>query len=147
MKSKMIPWSSIAVLVCCMALPAMAAQETESQEPAPNPNGPGYHTRHDTAERWRKLDKDGDGIPYRTVPGNRNPMSSYFTRGTGHDENARYTEDSGIFQKNMERLKKKFDGARELVPAPKLRTTKGATIFLLRSPATKVTVFQCPCGT
>jgi 2-oxoglutarate ferredoxin oxidoreductase subunit alpha len=42
----------------------------------------------------RYLDKDGDGIPYRTFPGNKHPLSSYFTRGTGHDEYAKYTEDS-----------------------------------------------------
>ena len=42
----------------------------------------------------RYLDVDGDGIPYRTLPGNRHPAAAYFTRGTGHDENARYTEDS-----------------------------------------------------
>ena len=64
----------------------------------------------------RYLDKDGDGIPYRTIPGNKHPLSSYFTRGTGHDEHARYTEDSSVFLKNMERLKKKFETAKEYLP-------------------------------
>jgi Ca2+-binding EF-hand superfamily protein len=61
MTRKMIPWSGITVLVCCMAVPAMAAQGTESQESGPKPNGPSHHTRHDAEERWKKLDKDGDG--------------------------------------------------------------------------------------
>lgn len=90
----------------------------------------------------RYLDKDGDGIPYRTVPGNKNPMSSYFTRGTGHDENARYTEDSGVFRENMERLKRKFDGARNLLPAPEVRLTKGATIGILAYGSTEPAIIE-----
>jgi 2-oxoglutarate ferredoxin oxidoreductase subunit alpha len=66
----------------------------------------------------RYLDKDDDGIPYRTLPGNTHPLSSYFTRGTGHDEYANYTEDSETFQRNMLRLKKKFVTARQYVPKP-----------------------------
>ncbi|HRK91320.1 MAG TPA: 2-oxoacid:acceptor oxidoreductase family protein, partial [Anaerolineales bacterium] len=54
----------------------------------------------------RYLDKDGDGIPYRTLPGNKHPMSAYFTRGTGHDEYAKYTEDSATYMRVMERLRK-----------------------------------------
>jgi 2-oxoglutarate ferredoxin oxidoreductase subunit alpha len=76
----------------------------------------------------RYLDKDGDGVPYRTVPGNRHPTSSYFTRGTGHDENARYTEDSSMWLKNMERLKKKYETARKYVPAPVLYTRPAAKV-------------------
>jgi len=90
----------------------------------------------------RYRDKDGDGIPYRTVPGNKHPMSAYFTRGTGHDENARYTEDSGIFQKNMERLKKKYEGARKLVPAPKIQKTKGATIGIVAYGSTEPAILE-----
>ena len=90
----------------------------------------------------RYLDKDGDGIPYRTVPGNKNPMSAYFTRGTGHDENARYTEDSGIFAKNMERLKRKFEGARNLVPSPEFHTTRGATIGIVAYGSTEPAILE-----
>jgi 2-oxoglutarate ferredoxin oxidoreductase subunit alpha len=90
----------------------------------------------------RYLDKDGDGIPYRTVPGNKNPLSSYFTRGTGHDEYARYTEDSGTFQKNMERLKKKFDGARSLLPAPEVQLVKGATIGIVGYGSTEPAIVE-----
>jgi 2-oxoglutarate/2-oxoacid ferredoxin oxidoreductase subunit alpha len=79
----------------------------------------------------RYLDKDGDGIPYRTVPGNRHPMSAYFTRGTGHDENARYTEDSGTWVQNMDRLKKKYELARKYMPKPVLHSKPGATIGVI----------------
>ena len=54
----------------------------------------------------RYLDVDGDGIPYRTLPGNRHPSAAYFTRGTGHDEYARYTEDSQTWLLLMDRLKR-----------------------------------------
>ena len=61
MKRKMIPWPGLAVLVCCLAMPAMAAQGTESQESGPKPNRRGYHTRPEAEERWKKLDQDNDG--------------------------------------------------------------------------------------
>jgi 2-oxoglutarate ferredoxin oxidoreductase subunit alpha len=68
---------------------------------------------------WRRyLDADGDGIPYRTVPGNRHPRSAYFTRGTGHDENARYTEDPVAWENLLIRLRRKYETAKGLVPAP-----------------------------
>jgi 2-oxoglutarate ferredoxin oxidoreductase subunit alpha len=66
----------------------------------------------------RYLDKDDDGITYRTLPGNKHPLASYFTRGTGHDEYAKYTEDAETFQRNMLRLKKKFVTARRHLPRP-----------------------------
>ena len=62
----------------------------------------------------RYLDKDNDAVPYRTVPGNRHPASGYFTRGTGHDEQARYTEDAAVWHRMMERLKKKYETARQV---------------------------------
>ncbi len=79
----------------------------------------------------RYLDKDGDGITYRTFPGNKHPMSSYFTRGTGHDEYAKYTEDAGTFHRNMDRLKKKFETAKQYVPKPVIHSTKSATIGIM----------------
>lgn len=84
------------------------------------------------AQKWgRYLDVDGDGIPYRTVPGNRNPESSYFARGTGHDEYAQYTEDSEDYVRGMERLQKKFETARTLVPKPVLKNMEGAEIGII----------------
>lgn len=54
----------------------------------------------------RYKDTDGDGIPYRTLPGNTHPLSAYFTRGTGHTPDARYSEEPDVWVANMERLKK-----------------------------------------
>jgi 2-oxoglutarate ferredoxin oxidoreductase subunit alpha len=79
----------------------------------------------------RYLDKDGDGIPYRTFPGNKHPMSSYFTRGTGHDEYARYTEDDGTFHRNMMRLKKKFITAKQYLPKPVVFSSNGAKAAII----------------
>lgn len=88
----------------------------------------------------RYMDKDGDGIAYRTVPGNRHPMSSYFTRGTGHDENARYSEEAPIWVQNMDRLKKKFETARKYVPAPVIYKTQGATIGIIAYGSTEAAI-------
>lgn len=85
-----------------------------------------------TNGQWaRYKDLDGDGIAYRTVPGNRHPAASYFTRGTGHDENARYSEDSEIWRKLLLRLKKKFNTARTYVPQPVVETAPGTQIAIL----------------
>lgn len=80
-------------------------------------------------ERYR--DVDGDGVPYRTLPGNRDPRSAYFTRGSGHDEAARYTESGEVYVRNMDRLRRKFESARALVPAPVLAETPGAEVGLI----------------
>ncbi len=88
----------------------------------------------------RYLDKDGDGIPYRTLPGNQNPFSSYFTRGTGHDEQARYTEDSATFVRNMERLKKKYESAKQYLPKPVVHETKGAKVGILAYGSTEAAI-------
>jgi 2-oxoglutarate ferredoxin oxidoreductase subunit alpha len=90
----------------------------------------------------RYLDKDGDAIPYRTVPGNKHPMSSYFTRGTGHDENARYTEDSSTWVRVMDRLKQKFETARQYMPAPVLHTNPGATVGVISFGSTESAVLE-----
>jgi 2-oxoglutarate ferredoxin oxidoreductase subunit alpha len=80
-------------------------------------------------ERWgRYLDVDGDGIPYRTIPGNRHPKSAYFARGTGHDEYAKYTEDSEAWEKNMERLIRKFETAWQYLPESDIREKKGSKL-------------------
>jgi 2-oxoglutarate ferredoxin oxidoreductase subunit alpha len=90
----------------------------------------------------RYLDKDGDGIPYRTLPGNKHPMGAYFTRGTGHDEHARYSEESHVWYNNMERLKKKHEHARNYVPAPVLHATQGATIGILAYGSTEAAILE-----
>ncbi|MEZ4988996.1 MAG: 2-oxoacid:acceptor oxidoreductase subunit alpha [Saprospiraceae bacterium] len=68
----------------------------------------------------RYLDVDGDGIPYRTIPGTHPTKGSYFTRGTSRDEYARYTEDGAAYVRNVDRLIKKWNTAKELVPAAEL---------------------------
>ncbi|MEY2819711.1 MAG: hypothetical protein RL275_3174 [Chloroflexota bacterium] len=90
----------------------------------------------------RYLDKDGDAIPYRTIPGNKHPLSSYFTRGTGHDEYAKYTEDSGVYIKNMERLAQKQITAKQYVPAPVLHEKKGASIGIIAFGSTENAIFE-----
>src|SRR5215467_13534739 len=66
----------------------------------------------------RYKDVDGDGIPYRTLPGNPHPSASYFTRGSGHNERGQYSERGDDYARNMERLARKFETARGFVPAP-----------------------------
>ena len=66
----------------------------------------------------RYKDLDGDAIPYRTVPGNLHEGSAYFTRGTGHDDYAHYSEEQQDWENNLLRLKRKVESARELIPQP-----------------------------
>lgn len=66
----------------------------------------------------RYADPDGDGIPYRTLPGTENDKAGYFTRGTGHDESAKYSEDAQIFEALLNRLNRKWDTAKTLMPTP-----------------------------
>ncbi|HTF94279.1 MAG TPA: 2-oxoacid:acceptor oxidoreductase subunit alpha [Verrucomicrobiae bacterium] len=73
----------------------------------------------------RYFDQDGDGIPYRTVPGNENRMASYFTRGSGHDADARYSEDEHDYKDILDRLRKKFETARKFVPKPIVEKERG----------------------
>jgi 2-oxoglutarate ferredoxin oxidoreductase subunit alpha len=79
----------------------------------------------------RYKDPDGTGISFRTMPGNKHPSAAWFGRGTGHDENARYTEDADTWENNMARLKKKYDTARTLVPKPVIKSAKGAKIGII----------------
>jgi 2-oxoglutarate ferredoxin oxidoreductase subunit alpha len=66
----------------------------------------------------RYLDVDGDGIPYRTYPGTHPTKGSFFTRGTSRDEYAAYTEDGAAYKRNVDRLLKKWETAKSMVPAP-----------------------------
>jgi 2-oxoglutarate/2-oxoacid ferredoxin oxidoreductase subunit alpha len=66
----------------------------------------------------RYRDVDGDGVGYRTLPGTAHPGAGYFTRGSGHDERAIYSEKPDVYVNNMERLAHKFETARRLVPGP-----------------------------
>lgn len=66
----------------------------------------------------RYLDVDGDGIPYRTIPGTHPTKGAFVTRGTSRDEYARYTEDAATYERNMDRLMVKWETAKKLVPEP-----------------------------
>jgi 2-oxoglutarate ferredoxin oxidoreductase subunit alpha len=73
-------------------------------------------------EKWgRYLDVDGDGICYRTIPGSHPTKGAYFTRGTSHNQYAAYTEESSDYEANMKRLLVKWETARGLIPAPKIK--------------------------
>ncbi len=78
-------------------------------------------------EEWgRYRDLDGDFIPYRTVPGNTHPNSAYFTRGTGHDEFAKYSEAPEVWRKNLNRIKNKIDSSKADIPEPVITKMRGA---------------------
>ena len=68
----------------------------------------------------RYKDVDGDGIGYRTLPGTDHPAAAYFTRGSGHNEKAQYSERPDDFERNMDRLNRKFETARSFVPRPEV---------------------------
>jgi 2-oxoglutarate ferredoxin oxidoreductase subunit alpha len=76
----------------------------------------------------RYKDVDGDGVGYRTLPGTNHPNASYFTRGSGHNEKAQYTEREDDYIHNMDRLAHKFEVMRKHVPAPEVRIAEGAKI-------------------
>jgi 2-oxoglutarate ferredoxin oxidoreductase subunit alpha len=69
--------------------------------------------------KWgRYADIDDDGIPWRTLPGTDHPFASYFTRGSGHDAQARYSEKPQDYKDTVDRLAKKFETAKQFVPKP-----------------------------
>ena len=71
--------------------------------------------------KWgRYADVDGDGIPYRTIPGTDHPKAAYFTRGTGHTPEATYSEKPHHWKDNMDRLTRKFETAKTMVPKPEI---------------------------
>ncbi|MGH8638938.1 MAG: 2-oxoacid:acceptor oxidoreductase subunit alpha, partial [Burkholderiales bacterium] len=77
----------------------------------------------------RYKDVDGDGIPYRTIPGT--DMPAYFTRGSGHNENGQYSERPDDYVSNMDRLARKFETARQHVPKPEVVDADGAEIGII----------------
>ena len=78
----------------------------------------------------RYLDVDGDGIPYRTLPG-VHPKGAYFTRGSGHNRYGAYTEDADEYVDVLDRIDRKIQRAARFVPAPIVRTTPGTKLGLL----------------
>lgn len=74
----------------------------------------------------RYKDVDNDGIPQRTLPNTLNDKAAYFTRGTGHDDDAKYSEDPEVYKNNMDRLTKKWNTAKNLAPKPEIKLSNGA---------------------
>jgi 2-oxoglutarate ferredoxin oxidoreductase subunit alpha len=79
----------------------------------------------------RYADVDGDGIGYRTLPGTNHPAAAYFTRGSGHNEKALYSERPDDYKQNMDRLVKKYETAKEHVPQPEIDAVPDAKIGFL----------------
>ena len=105
-------------------------------EPFEYPTRPHDRGKRLDAETLKKIgewgrykDVDGDGIPYRTVPGDG--MPAYFTRGSGHNEKAQYSERADDYANNLDRLARKFETARTLVPKPEVETNTKAKIGLI----------------
>jgi 2-oxoglutarate ferredoxin oxidoreductase subunit alpha len=82
--------------------------------------------------KWGRYDDvDGDGIPWRTLPGTDHAFASYFTRGSGHDAQARYSERPQDYKDTVDRLAKKYETAKLFVPKPVVDTRDGAKIGFL----------------
>ncbi len=79
----------------------------------------------------RYKDVDGDGIGYRTLPGTEHPAAAYFARGSGHNEKGQYSERPDDFERNMERINKKFETARSAVPRPEVVANGQSTIGII----------------
>jgi 2-oxoglutarate ferredoxin oxidoreductase subunit alpha len=94
-------------------------------------------------DKWgRYVDIDEDGIPYRTVMGNKNKEGIYFARGTGHDEYGNYSEEPEVWKRILDRIKKKFEGAREKLPQPEIRQFENSKIGLIAMGSTDPAVIE-----
>jgi 2-oxoglutarate ferredoxin oxidoreductase subunit alpha len=79
----------------------------------------------------RYKDVDGDGIGYRTLPGTDHPGAAYFARGSGHNEKSQYSERPDDFERNMERINRKFETARSFVPRPEVVSADNSKIGII----------------
>jgi 2-oxoglutarate ferredoxin oxidoreductase subunit alpha len=79
----------------------------------------------------RYADVDRDGVGYRTLPGTPHEKASFFTRGTGHTPRGTYSEDADEWQENLDRLSRKFDTARGLVPKPVIEEEEGGSVGII----------------
>lgn len=93
-----------------------------------------------SGEFSRYLDVDGDGIAYRSLPGNPDPRSAYLARGTGHNEHAVYSERPEDWRGNAERLARKFETARKLVPVPVVDEPAGAALAIIAFGTTRYAI-------
>jgi 2-oxoglutarate ferredoxin oxidoreductase subunit alpha len=79
----------------------------------------------------RYKDVDGDGVGYRTLPGTDHPAAAYFARGSGHNEKSQYSERPDDFERNMERISRKFETARSFVPRPEIASADQSKIGII----------------
>jgi 2-oxoglutarate ferredoxin oxidoreductase subunit alpha len=107
-------------------------------DPFPYPDKPIRRGKVLTKEDLDKLggfsrykDVDGDGIGYRTLPGTEHPAAAYFARGSGHNDKGQYSERPDDFERNMERITKKFETARSFVPRPEMVANRKSEIGIL----------------
>ena len=91
-------------------------------------------------ERYK--DVDGDAIPYRTLPGTPHPKAAYFTRGSGKNEKAQYTERPEDYEYNMRRLARKFETIKSYVPKPVLEASSGHKIGIIAFGSSHVAVLE-----
>ena len=97
----------------------------------------------DAGKQWgRYLDLDGDGIPYRTLPGNEHPKASYFARGTGHDAFAHYSEEPENWKENLDRLKRKYHAAVEDIPEPLISQAKNSRMGIIAYGSTDIAMSE-----
>jgi 2-oxoglutarate ferredoxin oxidoreductase subunit alpha len=97
--------------------------------------------------KWgRYLDVDGDGIPYRTLPGNKIINAAYFARGTGHDEFANYSELPKDWENNLLRLRKKIDGNIKILPKPEIKKVEDAKVSIISYGSTTVAIEEAMDG-
>ena len=97
----------------------------------------------ETVENWgRYKDVDGDGIPYRTLPGNKHIRAAYLGRGTGHNEYGIYSERPADWQANLDRLTRKHNTARTLVPQPVIDEIAGARIGIIAYGSTDPAILE-----
>ncbi|MCA9969554.1 MAG: 2-oxoacid:acceptor oxidoreductase subunit alpha [Anaerolineales bacterium] len=115
-------------------------------EPFAYPTGPLQRGKVVTAEEvqekgfGRYVDRDGDGIAARSIPGNEHPLAAWFARGTGHNAKAVYSERPEDWVENMARLARKFETARQLVPEPVVAETAGAEVGILAFGTTRYAI-------
>ncbi|MFM9848998.1 MAG: 2-oxoacid:acceptor oxidoreductase subunit alpha [Hyphomicrobiaceae bacterium] len=100
--------------------------------------------RESKGRDWgRYQDIDGDAIPYRTLPGTHPTKGAFFTRGTSHDENARYTEDGRVHARVLDRIRRKFETAAKLVPKSEVSVRdKSSRIGVIYFGATRPAVIE-----
>ena len=119
-------------------------------DPFPYPDAPYDRGKVLSADDLNRLgefaryrDVDGDGIPYRTLPGTEHPLAAYFTRGSGHNEKARYSERPEDFENLMDRLARKHETARSRVPEPIVEYEEGAELGLIAYGSSHDAVSEC----